>query len=640
MPLPESTLQKLHRVFEFDRLRDGQEDVVARLLAGKSVLAIFPTGGGKSLCYQLPALEFPELTVVVSPLIALMKDQIDFLTRKGVAAARLDSSLEEREYRRVMDDLTRGRLKLLYVSPERLSNERFQQTLRRLKLALLAVDEAHCISEWGHNFRPDYLKLALLARELKIPRVLALTATAPPAVASDIARSFEIAECDVICTGFYRKNLNLYLTPCTPEEKVRLLAERLRQHPRGATIVYVTLQRTAEEVAGELVRAGLPAKAYHAGMESEVRTLIQDWFMASPDAIVVATIAFGMGIDKSNIRAVYHFNLPKTLENYAQEIGRAGRDGETSRCELLASPADRITLENFIFGDTPTSESVAAFVDHLLNCGDTFDISAYELSGRFDIRPLVLETILTYMELDGVLTATGQFFDEYKFQPLKSSAEILAKFDPRRAEFLRKLFKSADRLQTWFRLDVQKAMNAAKEPRQKIISALNYLEEQGDFKLQLSGSRLGFRQLKKPVRDHLLKTMAERFEQRERRDQERLQQVLEYASHAGCRTRFLTRYFGEDLPGDCGHCGWCAGEREAMPSPTPGRDLGEEEAKLVRSLRSRNLPALATPRQITRYLCGLPSPAAQRTKLTKEPGYGVLSEVPFQQVLKWTERVR
>lgn len=639
MPLPESTLQKLNRVFEFPALRAGQEEVVSRLLAGKSVLAIFPTGGGKSLCYQLPALEFPELTVVVSPLIALMKDQIDFLRRKGIAAARIDSSLNEADYRAAMDELINGRLKLLYVSPERLSNEKFQQTLRRLKMALLAVDEAHCISEWGHNFRPEYLKLAKLARELAIPRVLALTATAPPAVASDIAKSFGIAEGDIVRTGFYRKNLKLYVTPCPPEQKVRLLIDRLKSHPRGPTIVYVTLQRTAEEVAGELVRAGLPAKAYHAGMESELRTVIQDWFMAAPDAIVVATIAFGMGIDKANIRAVYHFNLPKTLENYAQEIGRAGRDGEPSRCELLATAADRVTFENFIFGDTPTAESVAALVDHLMSLGDTFDISAYELGGQFDIRPLVLETALTYLEIDGVLAATGQFFDEYRFQPLKSSTEILAKFDPQRADFLRKLFQSAERLKTWFILDVQKAIAATKEPRQKIIAALNYLEEQGYFTLKLSGSRLGFRKLKKPVRDHLLATMARRFEDRERRDQERLRQVLEYAAHAGCRTRFLTRYFGEDLPADCGHCGWCQGERGTMPSPAASRALGESEAQLVRALRGKRHAAFATPRQIARYLCGLPSPAVQRTKLTKEPTYGALSEVPFMQVLEWIEGV-
>jgi ATP-dependent DNA helicase RecQ len=368
--------------------------------------------------------------------------------------------------------------------------------------------------------------------------------------------------------------------------------------------------------------------------------VIQDWFMLAPNAIVVATIAFGMGIDKSNIRAIYHYNLPKTLENYAQEIGRAGRDGEPSRCELFATPADCVTLENFIFGDTPTAESIAALVDDLLNRGETFDVSAYELSGLYDIRPLVLETVLTYLELDGVLAATGQFFDEYRFQPLKSSTEILNKFDPQRAEFLRKLFASSRRLQTWFLLDVQKAMAATKEPRQKIIAALNYLEEQGYFTLKLSGSRLGLRKLKEPVRDYLLQTMAKRFEERERRDHQRLRQVLEYAGHSGCRTRFLTRYFGEDLPHDCGHCGWCEGDRAALPPPVVTRALGETEAQLVRALRAKRLAAFATPRQIARYLCGLPSPAAQRAKLTKEPAYGALSEVPFMQVLEWIEGVK
>src|SRR5579859_2541344 len=299
MPLSAATLELMNRVFGFTTPREGQEEVVARLLQNRSALAIFPTGAGKSLCYQLPALHFDGLTLVISPLIALMKDQLDFLTRKGVAAARIDSTLDTETYLKVIDELAHGRLKLLYVAPERLANERFQQTLRRLKISLLAVDEAHCISEWGHNFRPDYLKLAKLAEDLRIPRVLALTATAPPTVALDIARQFKIAESDIVRTGFYRKNLRLHVTPCAPDQKLDTLVNRLHEHPRGPTIVYVTLQRTAEEVADKLVRKGLPAKAYHAGMENEVRTLVQDWFMVAPDAIVVATIAFGMGIDKA-----------------------------------------------------------------------------------------------------------------------------------------------------------------------------------------------------------------------------------------------------------------------------------------------------------------------------------------------------
>src|SRR5260370_18945682 len=290
MPLPTATLELMNRVFGFTGLREGQEDVVARLLQNRSALAIFPTGGGKSVCDQLAALCFDGLTLVISPLIALMKDQLDFLTRKGVAAARLDSTLDTETYLKTINELSHGRLKLLYVAPERLANERFQQMLRRLKISLLAVDEAHCISEWGHNFRPDYLKLAKLAQELNVGRVLGLTATAPPAVASDIARAFHIEEADIVRTGFYRPNLRIHVSPSVREAKMELLIRRLNEQARGPTIVYVTLQRTAEDVAVRLANVGLPAKAYHAGLDSEVRTLVQDWFMAAPDAIVVATI--------------------------------------------------------------------------------------------------------------------------------------------------------------------------------------------------------------------------------------------------------------------------------------------------------------------------------------------------------------
>jgi ATP-dependent DNA helicase RecQ len=635
--LPQSTANKLRNVFGFEDLRAGQEPVIGRLLEGKSVLAVFPTGAGKSLCYQLPALEFRELTLVVSPLIALMKDQLDFLVSKGIAAARFDSTLDAEESRRVFDDLSHGRLKLLYVAPERFASERFLQTLRRLKLALLAVDEAHCISEWGHNFRPDYLKLARLARDLKIPRILALTATATPAVIADIAKSFGIGESDVIRTGFYRPNLQVHVSPCAPDAKSALLARRIREQLRGPTIVYVTLQRTAEVVAGDLANLGLPVKPYHAGMDGDIRAKVQDWFMASPDAIVVATIAFGMGIDKANIRHVIHYNLPKTLENYAQEIGRAGRDGLPSRCDMFASEVDRIALENFTYGDTPAPEAVAALLDDLLARGDRFDISVYDLAGEYDIRPLVLETMLTYLELDGILSSTGAFYNEYQFQPLKSSAEILEKFDEPRAKFLSQLFRRAKKRKIWFSLDVAEGVSALRVERERIVSALNYLEEQGDVQLKVAGLRLGYRRLTQPVMSHLRESMIKRFAQREQKDLERLQQVLDFAGHVGCKTRFLVRYFGDDLPGDCGHCGSCLGDPPGAPAPIAPRKFGDVEIRLLQGLRARRLSALASPRQLARYLCGLSSPATQRARINTEPAFGVLSDVPFQRVVQWIQ---
>ena len=265
-----------------------------------------------------------------------MKDQIDALVRQGIDAARLDSSLGTDEVRDVSARLRAGSLKLLYVAPERFNNERFLAQLEQVTISLFAVDEAHCISEWGHNFRPDYLKLAARARELGAERVLALTATATPAVVRDICSGFGIAEEDTVVTGFYRPNLTLLTTPARASEREQLLIDRLRERPPGTTIVYVTLQRTAVRVAALLAAAGLPARPYHAGMNAEDRVAVQEWWTASGSNIVVATIAFGMGIDKADVRYVYHLNLPKGLESYSQEIGRAGRDGVAGICELFA----------------------------------------------------------------------------------------------------------------------------------------------------------------------------------------------------------------------------------------------------------------------------------------------------------------
>jgi len=346
-----------------------------------------------------------------------MKDQVDFLQGRGIAAARLDSSVSRETFEDIQSALRAQRLKLLYVAPERFSNERFLTRLKSLRIDLLVIDEAHCISEWGHNFRPDYLKLARYARELRAGRVLTLTATATPSVAKDICREFDIAPEAHVNTGFYRPNLFLRASVCSPKERLGLLVKRLKARPVGPTIVYVTLQKTSEEVAAALTKAGFTAEAYHAGMEAEAREAVQNRFMATDNSIVVATIAFGMGIDKANIRAVYHYNLPKSQENYAQEIGRAGRDGAPSHCEILAAAEDLTVLENFTYGDTPTAEALRDFLKDLLAkrvAGDTFDISSYDLSGRHDIRQLVVSTALTYLELDCLMEATAPFYTNYQ----------------------------------------------------------------------------------------------------------------------------------------------------------------------------------------------------------------------------------
>jgi ATP-dependent DNA helicase RecQ len=628
----------LRKTFGFSQFRDGQEPVVEKLLAGQSAVAVFPTGAGKSLCYQLPALMLPGLTLVVSPLIALMKDQIDFLTRRGIAAARFDSTLTLDESRTVFRQLREHKLKLLYVSPERLADERFRATIRPQKISLLAIDEAHCISEWGHNFRPEYLKLAQAAKDLGVVRVLALTATAPPSVAADIARAFDIDAADVVRTGFYRPNLTLHLTACSPAERDDLLMRRLSERPKGAAVVYVTLQRTAETVATRLTASGLPARAYHAGLESEDRAAIQDWFMAAADGVAVATIAFGMGIDKADIRSIYHYNLPKSLENYAQEIGRAGRDGRPSDCEAFLASEDRIVLENFIYGDTPSADSILNLLVDVLGRGQEFDLSIYELADRHDIRPLVLETLLTYLELEGVLRATTTYFAEYRFQPNRPSAEILRGFDPQRAEFLRKIFLQAKKAKTWFVLDVPAAAAVTAEPRERIVAALNFLEEKGDLTLKIAGARQGYRRLRSLVDGKTLAgKLHARFAERKEHDVARVSALLKMAEYPDCWSRYLASYFGDPPGADCGHCGWCLWQRPGKLPEAAQQSLGLVERQLVHELQSLHAPALATPRQMTRYLCGLSSPATSKAKLTKQGAFGRLASVPFGEVLKFVE---
>ena len=638
-----STLDVLASRFGFDSFRPGQQQVVESLLAGRSALAVFPTGAGKSLCYQLPALLLDGVTVVVSPLIALMKDQIDFLTGRGIDAARLDSSLGADEVRGVSERLRAGSLKLLYVAPERFNNERFLAQLGETKIALFAVDEAHCISEWGHNFRPDYLKLAVRARELGAERVLALTATATPAVVADIRAGFGIEEADAVVTGFYRPNLTMLTTPARATERDQLLIDRLRERPPGSTIVYVTLQRTALRVASLLAAAGLPARAYHAGMTADDRVDVQEWWSGSDRNVVVATIAFGMGIDKADVRYVYHLNLPKGLESYSQEIGRAGRDGAPSICELFACADDVPTLENFAYGDTPTRDALAGLLAEVFarEDGAQFDVAEYDLSTRHDVRPLVLKTILTYLELDGLLEQGTPFYAGYSLRPTQGSLDdVFAGFDPERAAFLERVVASGKTARIWTTVNPAEAAAALGEDRDRIVAALGYLEEQGLIELRPAEARQRYTVLTHPDSiDALLDRLVARFEQREQAETARIQRVVSLVTHDGCQVSELVAYFGEERDEPCGHCSFClTGEAQRLRAsePTPEIETLVDRGAL-RALEAMHPDALGAPRQRARFLCGITSPATSRAKLTRGPLFGVLGAKRFADVLRWSE---
>ena len=636
----ETPAQLLQKHFGFSEFRPGQERVIDALDAHRAALAVFPTGAGKSLCYQLPALRYEGLTLVVSPLIALMKDQIDFLVRHDVQAARLDSTLSGAEVRDVTERMEAGTLKLLYVAPERFNNERFVGLLGRTPIALFAVDEAHCISEWGHNFRPDYLKLAQAAKSVGAERVLALTATATPAVVQDIRAAFDIPDDAAVVTGFYRHNLNLSITPVRAADRDALLLRRLGKRPPGPTIVYVTLQKTAERVAALLEQEGHPAEAYHAGLDPEVRAAIQDRWMASDKGIVVATIAFGMGIDKAAVRYVYHYNLPKSLESYSQEIGRAGRDGLKSTVEMLACPDDVPTLENFAYGDTPTETALESLVEDLLSRGPSFDVSLYALSNQHDIRQLVLRTALTYLEMDGVLKQGTPFYAGYEVKLLLDLPTVVSKFQGQHADFVRDLFQFARRGTTWYALNPDEAAEALGVERRRVVRALEYLEEQGWATLKVADVRQRYTRGEEDADPAALAfDLDSRFLRREQAEAARLKRVLDLVTFAGCQTNALVGYFGEERKEPCGHCGFCLTGRAVVLPPVEATQTPEELLDLPawEALRAKFPDALGEARQQARFLCGLTSPALARARISRDALFGALESLRFTDVPAWCE---
>ena len=339
-------LEQLKAYFGFDRFLPLQEEIIAKVLDKRDTLVLMPTGGGKSLCYQLPALRFKGLTLVVSPLIALMKDQVDGLRANGVPAGLLNSALTQEEATLVQDQARQGKIKILYVAPERLALPGFQRFLQSLDVSLIAIDEAHCISEWGHDFRPDYRNLKGLRKDFPGVPVIALTATATKPVREDIVNQLGLAEPEIFISSFNRPNLTYTIQPKT--EPLGSLLHLLEKHQGGSAIIYRFSRKLTEETALELSERGFSALPYHAGLERDLRRETQEKFIRDQVQIVVATIAFGMGIDKPDVRLVVHYDLPKTVEGYYQETGRAGRDGLPSDCVLFYSYGDRSKQEYFI----------------------------------------------------------------------------------------------------------------------------------------------------------------------------------------------------------------------------------------------------------------------------------------------------
>jgi superfamily II DNA helicase RecQ len=659
--------------FGLDGFRLEQEAAITRVLDGGSAVVVFPTGGGKSLCYQVstiglftwclfspvqvPAVCFryqdeeagrglsqsKGVSLIISPLIALMKDQVDALLRRGIKAAVLNSSVDRDYYLATQDDLRNGRLDLLYCAPERLNSEGFIASLKNIPggIRLLAVDEAHCISEWGHSFRPDYLKIARFAKEANVERVVGLTATATEKVAKDIRDAFSIPNEGLFQTTMYRPNLRLLAeaNPKGTDYKAKLVAH-LRKYP-GPTIVYVTLQKGAEVLADDLVHRGFSARPYHGGMSPDVRMKTQDDFLASKDMVVVATIAFGMGIDKSDIRNVVHFDIPDSIESYSQQIGRAGRDGKPSVCMFYLATKDFYLRNIFTYGARPSSRSLRLLLEDLcsparrkLKVGDVFTVSLYTQAKEVDIGSIVLGIIYAQLELHFKLfRAAGTLYSTYKYTTEDFNA-IQRDTSPA-ANVIKKASVKATK---WTHIAVDDLANTSRLERADLVRKLNQWNEQGAINLKTEGVRNSFRLERRlpstPAEiDDIIKQLDESMGATEQMNLARTKALIDLITDKKCFSRALAGYFGEigsNAPDNCGHCTWCETHTQVLlPNEPPQPPDPAKVQKVLDKINVRD-----DPRFLAKVAFGIKSPRATDLKVYSTGVFESMNVCEFTELLR------
>jgi ATP-dependent DNA helicase RecQ len=635
---------QLQKYFGFNSFKKGQKEVIDKIMKGESAAAIFPTGAGKSLCYQLPAMLLPGMTLVVSPLLSLMKDQLDFLLEHNISAARLDSTLRREEYNKILGKAKSGKLKILMISVERFKKERFRYHLQKMNVSLLVIDEAHCISEWGHNFRPEYLKLPVYRKEFGIKQILLLTATATHRVVDDMCRKLAVPSENVIITGFYRENLFLQITPANESEKNEKLIQRIKESPEAPAIVYVTLRKTAEDVAELLCLNEIKAHPYHAGMKSEERELIQNRFMNGELDCVVATIAFGMGIDKENIRRVIHYELPKSIENYSQEIGRSGRDGEKSFCEILANRDNINILENFIYGDTPEKDSIYKLLYNIKQeVGFIWEVKLTALSNELNIRMLPLKTLLVYLDIEGIITPEFTYFEEYSFKyNCQEPANIVNNFQGERKQFVTAITKQCSTKKTWTYVDIQRILNSYNTDRRRIITALEYFEEKRWIDELQTKQAIEVYDIK--TKDFDAEWIAEKmynlFKSKEEHEICRINDMIRFFENDSCLSIELAKYFGEDIKKEhCGHCSFCKEGKVTIQSSIELKSLSDFDFEEITNEFIGAVREHFSILNLTKFLCGIYTPVFSKLKIKKLPYFGIFERYPFGDVRNSVERI-
>ena len=556
----------------YEAFRPGQEAILSPLLEGRSVLGVLPTGGGKSLCYQLPAVLGEGLVLVVSPLIALMQDQVEALQAQGVSATFINSTLPGYEVEQRWTNAEHGQYDLVYMAPERLSGDVFAARAGRLEVSLVAVDEAHCVSEWGHHFRPAYLDIPEARSVLGDPPVVAVTATATPPVRQDILKLLEIPDAAGVVRGFDRPNIvwSVFRT----ENKWRRL-RAVVEGVEGPGIVYVPTRRAVREWRTRLAHHGGTVAGYHGGLDAETREARQRAWVEEEVRVMVATNAFGMGIDKSNVRFVVHTAPPSSLESYYQEAGRAGRDGDRAHAVLLYQALDAETQKALIEASHPTAKEVRTVYEAVCSVGQVPVGSAPDGPISVNLEAVLKTTgyartkVRTAIDLldrqsawsvRSTRSPLGLLHFEVTAQALRDYAETVE--NQALGAFVRALLRlvHAEAFRDWWPLDLQAAERRTGLSPARIQRGLRYLQEHGLLRWHPPGGAVRVdlahpRASKLPVDDEGVQTARQRAEQR-------LQDMLRYARSHTCRRRSLLAYFGEATEERCGHCDVCLGRHD------------------------------------------------------------------------------
>ena len=554
-------LLKLH--YGYDTLRQGQDQAISNILDKKSTLVIMPTGGGKSLCYQLPALVLDGITLVISPLISLMKDQVDSLKTVGIPATYINSSLSQEQVDTELKKVKEGYYKLVYVAPERFYSRDFINTLNSLNVDLFAIDEAHCISQWGHDFRPSYTKLANTIKQLNNPTVIALTATATIEVKEDIIKQLNLEKPEYIITGFARPNLQFGVVQAGDAQRAQLILDLIWNTPEGSGIIYAGTRKKVETVLLILQKAGIQAIGYHAGMEPEERKNAQVNFMNNKARFVVATNAFGMGIDKSDIRFVIHYSLPGTLEAYYQEVGRAGRDGKHSFCVLFYHPRDRHLHEFFIKGDNPPVSAIRELYASLITeSSDTVLATYSKLKEELteEIPEMAIGTSLKILEREGYIKRASEKAGNAQFQLLTSIEDAKEKLGTRAKksqELLSKLHTTySGELNRGLEVNFETVTSIIQTNKDSIVRLLKKLSTLGvaEYTPPFRGTEINI--LKRIDPDELninFTSLKEKLKQA----YSKLNKMEDFVFHLDCRQKYILEYFGDENPYTCGKCDNC-----------------------------------------------------------------------------------